>query len=205
MNVGIIILAAGSSSRMGVPKQLLLIDGKTLIKRVIDVAIDTPCYPIVTVLGANKELIKKELSKVPITIIDNPQWEKGMSSSIKMGLAGTYMTFKEIDAVIFLTIDMPFISANLINEMIKKASENDAISIVACQYENQKGVSTLGIPVLFKRDLFNDLLELTGDEGAKKIVLKNKEKTYLVNFPEGKIDLDTIDEYHNYIANFNNN
>ena len=205
MNVGIIILAAGTSSRMGVPKQLLFIDGKTLIKRVVEVAIDTSCYPIVTVLGANKELIKKELSKTPITIIDNPQWEKGMSSSIKMGLAGTYMTLKEIDAVIFLTVDMPFVSANLINEMIKKATENQEISIVACQYENQKGASTLGIPALFKRDLFNDLLELTGDEGAKKIILKNKEKTTLIDFPEGKIDLDTIDEYRNFVANYNIN
>lgn len=205
MNIGIIILAAGTSSRMGVPKQLLLIEGKTLIKRVVEVAIDTSCYPIVTVLGANKELIKKELSKVPITIIDNPQWEKGMSSSIKMGLAGTYMTLKEIDAIIFLTVDMPFVSANLINEMIKKATENKEISIVACQYENQKGTSTLGIPVLFKRDLFNDLLELTGDEGAKKIVLKNKDKTALIDFPEGKIDLDTIDEYRNFVANYNTN
>lgn len=205
MNVGIIILAAGTSSRMGVPKQLLLIDGKTLIKRVVEVAIDTPCYPIVTVLGANKELIKKDLSKVPITIIDNPQWEKGMSSSIKMGLAGTYMTLKEIDAIIFLTVDMPFVSANLINEMIKKATENEEISIVACQYENQKRASTIGIPALFKRNLFNDLLELTGDEGAKKIILKNKDKTTLIDFPEGKIDLDTIDEYRNFVANYNTN
>jgi molybdenum cofactor cytidylyltransferase len=205
MNVGIIILAAGASTRMGAPKQLLLIEGKTLIKRVNDIALDTPCYPVVTVLGANRALIKKELANVPITIIDNPQWEKGMSSSIKMGLAGTYMTLKEIDAVIFLTVDMPYISANLINDMIKKANENEEISIVACKYENGTGASTNGIPVLFKRNMFSDLLELTGDEGAKKIILRNKEKTALIDFPDGKIDLDTIDEYRNFVANFNTN
>lgn len=200
MNTCIIILAAGASSRMGMPKQLLMIEGKTLIKRVSEIAMDTPCYPIVTVLGANRALIRKELEKMPITIIDNPQWENGMSSSIKMGLAGAYMTQKAIDAVIFLTVDMPFVSVKLVNEMLTKAIENPDSQIVACSYEKQ-----VGIPVLFKRSLFNDLLELKGDEGAKKVVLKNKDKTTLVDFPDGKFDLDTIDEYWNFVGQLNQN
>ena len=200
MNTSIIILAAGASSRMGMPKQLLMIEGKTLIKRVSETVMNTPCYPIVIVLGANREAIRKELEKMPITVIDNPQWENGMSSSIKMGLAGAYMTQKAIDAVIFLTIDMPFVSAELINDMVANATENPDSQIVACSYENQ-----VGIPVLFKRSLFNELLELKGDEGAKKIVLKNKEKTSLINFPKGKFDLDTIDEYWNFVGQLNQN
>lgn len=200
MNVSIIILAAGASSRMGAPKQLLLVEGKTLITRVSEMAMDTLCFPIVTVLGANRTLIRKELQKMPITIIDNQQWENGMSSSIKMGLVGAYMTQKEIDAAIFLTVDMPFVSVDLINRMIEKATQNPDCQIVACSYEKQ-----IGIPVLFKRSLFNDLLELKGDEGAKKIVLKNKETTLLVDFPEGKFDLDTIDEYRNFVSTYNQN
>lgn len=200
MNVSIIILAAGASSRMGAPKQLLLVEGKTLIKRISEMALDTPCHPIVTVLGSNRALIRKELEKMPITVIDNPQWEKGISSSIKMGLVGAYMTQKEIDAAIFLTVDMPFVSVDLINSMIEKATKNPDSQIVACSYENQ-----VGIPVLFKRTLFNDLLELKGDEGAKKVVLKNKKSTLLIDFPEGKFDLDTIDEYRNFVSNLNQN
>ncbi|AFK05222.1 hypothetical protein Emtol_4097 [Emticicia oligotrophica DSM 17448] len=200
MNVGIIILAAGASSRMGAPKQLLLIDGKTLIRRVCETAMDTTCFPIVTVLGANRNIIKPELERMPITVIDNPQWEKGMSSSIKMGLVGAYMTIKEIEAAIFLTVDMPYVNVELINNMIKKAKSDTNIEIVACKYENQ-----IGIPVLFKRSLFNDLLELTGDEGAKKVVMRNKEKTALIDFPEGKLDLDTIDEYRKFVSNYHSN
>ncbi|MDZ7936680.1 MAG: nucleotidyltransferase family protein [Emticicia sp.] len=200
MNTAIIILAAGASSRMGVPKQLLLVDGKTLIKRICDTAIDTPCHPIVTVLGANRNLIRKETERMPITVIDNPQWENGMSSSIKMGLAGAYMTEKAIDAVIFLTVDMPYVSVELINKMIGKAESDEKTEIVACKYDNQ-----IGIPVLFKRTLFTDLLELTGDEGAKKVVMKNQDKTSLIDFPEGKLDLDTIDEYRNFVSNYNSN
>ncbi len=200
MNTAIIILAAGASSRMGAPKQLLLVDGKTLIKRICETAMDTPCHPIVTVLGANRNLIRKETERMPITVIDNPQWENGMSSSIKMGLAGAYMTEEAIEAAIFLTVDMPYVNAELINKMIEKAESDEKIEIVACKYDSQ-----MGIPVLFKRTLFTDLLELTGDEGAKKVVLKNKDKTAFIDFPEGKLDLDTIDEYRNFVSNFNSN
>lgn len=200
MNTAIIILAAGASSRMGAPKQLLLVDGKTLIKRICETAMDTPCHPIVTVLGANRNLIRKETERMPITVIDNPQWENGMSSSIKMGLAGAYMTEEAIEAAIFLTVDMPYVNAELINKMIEKAESDEKIEIVACKYDSQ-----MGIPVLFKRTLFTDLLELTGDEGAKKVVLKNKDKTAFIDFPEGKLDLDTIDEYRNFVSNYNSN
>ena len=135
---------------------------------------------------------------MPITIIDNPKWEDGVSSSIKMGLVGAYMTQKDIDAVIFLTVDMPFVSVSLINKMLVEANQNPDSQVVACRYEKQSG-----IPVLFKRSLFNDLLELKGDEGAKKIVKQNKGKSTFIDFPEGKFDLDTMDEYWNYIENKN--
>jgi len=200
MNTAIIILAAGASSRMGAPKQLLLVDGKTLIKRTCDTAMDTPCHPIVLVLGANRNLIRKETERMPITVIDNPQWENGMSSSIKMGLAGAYMTEKAIEAVVFLTVDMPYVSTELINKMIEKAKSDEKIEIVACKYENQ-----MGIPVLFKRSLFTNLLELSGDEGAKKVVVKNKDKVAFIDFPQGKLDLDTAEEYRNFVSKYNSN
>ncbi len=200
MNTAIIILAAGASSRMGMPKQLLMIDGKTLIKRVTEMCLDTPCHPIVVVLGANRGDIKVELDKMPITIIENPKWADGMASSLKMGLVGAYMTQKDIDAAIFLTVDMPYVSVGLINEMILEAHQNTDNQIVACKYGGN-----LGIPVLFKRSLFNDLLELKGDEGAKKIVRQNKDKTIEIDFPKGKIDLDTTDEYWDFIENHNQN
>jgi molybdenum cofactor cytidylyltransferase len=205
MNVGIVILAAGASSRMGAPKQLLQIDGRSLIKRIAETAMDAPCYPIVVVLGANREMIRKELTDMPITIIDNPQWEKGMSGSIKMGLAGAYMTFKDLESIIFLTADMPLVSVDLIKRLISKAEQvsekiNDVPDIVACSYGGQ-----MGIPVLFRRNLFNDLLELSGDNGAKKVILANKVRTVTVEFPEGRIDLDTLEEYRSFLSNFNQN
>ncbi|GAB3507078.1 nucleotidyltransferase family protein [Emticicia fontis] len=204
MNVGLVILAAGGSSRMGVPKQLLHIDGKSLIKRMAEMAMDTKTYPIVVVLGANRPMIRKELERMPITVINNPQWENGMSSSIRMGLVGAYMTYKELEAVIFITADMPLVSAELIDKIVKRAEvlndNGESPDIVACKYNGQ-----VGIPVLFKRKLFNDLLELSGDSGAKKVILANKEQTATIDFPEGNVDLDTIEEYRNFLSNYNQN
>ena len=205
MNTGLVILAAGASSRMGVPKQLLHIDGQSLIKRITEMAMETTTYPIVVVLGANRQMIRKELERMPITIIDNPQWENGMSSSIKMGLVGSYMTFKELEAIIFLTVDMPLVSVELIENMIDRADEvmettQELPDIVACKYDGQ-----IGIPVLFKRKLFNDLLELSGDIGAKKVIIAHKKQTTTIDFPEGKIDLDTIEEYRSFMSNYNQN
>jgi molybdenum cofactor cytidylyltransferase len=95
---------------------------------------------------------------------------------------------------------MPYVSPELINKMIEKAESDENIEIVACNYDNQ-----IGIPVLFKRNTFTDLLELTGDDGAKKVVIKNKDKTAFIDFPEGKLDLDTVEEYRNFVSKYNSN
>ena len=95
---------------MGSPKQLLEVEGKSLIHLTAEIALATDCYPIVLVIGANKAQIAPEIIDLPLTVIDNPMWHEGMASSVKMGLAGIYMTFKNIEAVIMLVCDQPYIS-----------------------------------------------------------------------------------------------
>ena len=200
MNVAIIILAAGKSSRMGVAKQAIEINGKSLIKTVIDTSLETSCYPITVVVGANKASFVTELEQAPITIINNPNWEKGMGASIKMGLAGAYMVEKNFEAVIFLTVDMPYVDKEIINKLIEAAKTTSA-TIVACRYGDSGG-----IPALFKREVLSDLLELDDAQGAKNILLKHKESTKWIDFPNGNIDLDTPTDLRKYLAsqtNFN--
>jgi molybdenum cofactor cytidylyltransferase len=194
MNTGIIILAAGASTRMGQPKQLLEIGKKTMLKTIIEHSLESDCFPVVVVIGANKKQIAHELDAMPITIIDNPRWETGMASSIKMGLVGAYMTFKELDAVIFLTCDQPHINSEIINELIKKAKENPETLAVASQYAEQ-----IGIPALFKRPLFTELLELSGDEGTKKVLLRHDSEINTIAFENAAIDLDTMQEFIDFI------
>lgn len=188
-NIGIILLAAGESKRMGSPKQLLDIDGKSLLRRTAEVALATDCYPVVMVIGANKAQIAPEIIDLPLTVIDNPMWHEGMSSSVKMGMAGLYMTYKDVDAVIMLVCDQPYLSVSLLTRMID-VYRTKKPPIVACKYGEETGV-----PALFDRKLFEELLTLTGDKGAKPILMNHLDEAYLITFEAGSVDLDTPEDY----------
>lgn len=187
--VGIIIVAAGESKRMGKPKQLLLVAGKSLIKHTAEIALATDCYPVVLVIGAHKAAIAPEIVHLPLTVIDNPAWQSGMASSIKIGLAGIYMTYKEIDAVLLMVVDQPFVTVKLIEEIIALYDKQNA-PLVASKYGNE-----IGVPALFDRKYFDALLDLKGDKGAKSILMNNLADVALVGFERGDIDLDTPNDY----------
>ncbi|MBB3838048.1 molybdenum cofactor cytidylyltransferase [Runella defluvii] len=191
--IGIIILAAGESKRMGSPKQLLQIEGKSLIHRTAEIALATDCYPVVMVIGANKPQIAPEIVDLPLTIIDNPMWHEGMSSSVKMGLAGVYMTYKEIEAVIILVCDQPYLSVSLLERMIEIYTTKKP-RLIACKYGEQ-----LGVPALFDRTLFEELLNLKGDKGAKPVLMNHLDEAHILQFEAGSIDLDTPDEYQAFL------
>jgi molybdenum cofactor cytidylyltransferase len=190
--IGIIILAAGESKRMGFPKQLLNIEGVSLIRRTAEVALATDCYPVVLVIGAHKAQLAQEIIDLPLTVIDNQMWHEGMASSVKMGLAGLYMTYKDVEAVIMLVCDQPYISVSLLERMIE-IYRTKKPPIVACKYEDQ-----VGVPALFDRKLFEELLSLTGDKGAKPVLMNHLDEAYLLTFEAGSVDLDTPEDYKNF-------
>lgn len=192
MSIGIVILAAGESKRMGAPKQLLDLGGKSLIRHTVEVALATDFRPVVVVLGANKAQVAPQLEELPVTIIENPKWQEGMSTSVKLGLVGLYMTEKNIDSALFLVCDQPHISTPLLKSMAKVQALTNK-KIVACQYDNQ-----LGVPVLFNRDIFTELLDLQGDKGARFLLRKFPDDTARVRFDLGSIDLDTPQDYETY-------
>ncbi|MFN4085658.1 MAG: NTP transferase domain-containing protein [Spirosomataceae bacterium] len=193
MQTALIILAAGESKRMGTVKQLLPIEGKSILLRMIEEGLKTACYPISVVLGAHKAQIVPTLIDLPINLVDNSQWATGMASSIRMGLVGTYLIEKNIDSVIIVPADMPFVTQTILEELVSRA-ELSTKKIIACRYQG-----TLGVPVLFKRERFADLLELKEDEGARKLIAAHKEEVEIVDFPDGAIDLDTPEAYQQFI------
>ena len=188
-NIGIIILAAGESKRMGSPKQFLDIEGKSLIRRTAEVALATDCYPVVLVIGANKTQIAPEIIDLPLTVIDNPMWHEGMSSSVKIGMAGMYMTYKDVEAVIILVCDQPYLSVSLLDRMVEIYHKKKP-PVVACKYGDQ-----VGVPALFDRKLFEELLTLTGDKGAKPVLMNHLDEAHLIMFEAGSVDLDTQEDY----------
>jgi molybdenum cofactor cytidylyltransferase len=192
--IGLIILAAGESKRMGSPKQLLNINGTSLLRRTAKVALATGLQPVVLVVGANKPQIVPEIADLPLTIIDNSMWLTGMASSVKMGMAALWMNNKNIDAVLILVCDQPFLTVEVLTQLIDQYQAKNP-KIVACQYANQ-----VGVPAIFDRAMFDELLSLTGDKGAKPVLMSHLEDTHLIDFEAGIIDLDTIEDYENWKA-----
>lgn len=185
---GIIILAAGESKRLGKPKQLLKFRGGTLLQRIMQIALETENKTVI-VLGANADKILGEVGDLSVEIVINKNWHSGMSSSIKVGLEKLIETVAELESVILLLCDQPFVNKEIISQLIETQIKTQT-PIVACKYEN-----TIGVPALFMREMFDKLLNLTGDSGAKNLILKNSENLATISAPEVGFDIDTTEDF----------
>jgi molybdenum cofactor cytidylyltransferase len=185
MSVGVVILAAGASTRMGTPKQLLRYGDRSLIQYVVDVAITSVCHPVVVVLGANAERIQPELEMFNVQVVYNLAWAEGMSTSLRAGIEVLECSFK-VDAVVLMVCDQPFVSTSLINQLVLQ-HQTTREPIIPSSYAD-----ILGVPALFHRTLFSELTALRGDSGARQIIKSHRIKDSLsIPFPQGVIDLDT--------------
>lgn len=187
MMTGLIILAAGSSSRLGTPKQNLVFQGTTLLQRTIKTALASDCEHVIVVLGANPEKIEPTIANQPIQIIHNYDWQEGMASSIRIGVTATQQSIPQITSVILMLCDQPFADLSIINQLIKASTQSD---LVASAYNG-----TMGPPALFGKAHVEELLLLQGNEGAKKLLLKYAADVVTVPFPLGVIDIDTLGDY----------
>jgi molybdenum cofactor cytidylyltransferase len=192
MKTGIILLAAGSSSRLGRAKQLIEFQGKTLIQKAIDEAKKSEANCLVVVLGSNPGLIQTgfDISSTPFIV--NPDWQHGMSSSMQSGLR-FLMEKEDVDQVVLMLCDQPFVDASLLDQLIT-AKETSGKGIVAAAYSN-----TLGVPALFDGRYFEDLFQLTGSEGAKKVIFKHQAEVHALDFPLGAVDLDTEEDINQFL------
>ena len=193
MKTGIILLAAGSSSRLGRAKQLIEFQGKTLIQKAIDEANKSQSDCLVVVLGANAYLIQTGLDITSTPFIVNSDWQQGMSSSMQAGLR-FLMEKEEIDQVLLMLCDQPFVDASLLDQLIT-AKETSGKGIVAAAYSN-----TLGVPALFDKRYFEELLQLTGSEGAKKVIFNHQAEVHTLDFPLGAVDLDTEEDVSQFLS-----
>ncbi|GAA4087198.1 nucleotidyltransferase family protein [Mucilaginibacter panaciglaebae] len=184
----LLILAAGASNRLGFPKQTLLYKGKTLIEHAIEVGLKSKCQSVTIVLGANVDSIETGIKHYPVNIIQNNNWADGMASSIKAGIE-VLKENPDTENVVIMLCDQPFVNRALIDSMLYKQQETGK-KIVACAYND-----TLGVPVLFNKSFFTELLMLQGKEGAKKIINNHPDDVVAVSFEKGAIDIDTLNDY----------
>jgi molybdenum cofactor cytidylyltransferase len=180
-----IILAAGSSSRLGTPKQLLLWQGQPLVKIVSQKLLATGIQPIIVVVGAESNAVKKALEDLDITTVENLYWKEGISTSIRAGIAALP---DNIQAAIFATSDQPFVPESLIRKLIDEYGQTGAeIICPECKGE-------LRNPVLFDKSLFAELTQLEGDTGGKALFDHHQVSRVEWQNEEDFRDIDTQEE-----------
>lgn len=184
----IIILAAGASTRLGEPKQLLPYGNINLLQRAVNEAKSTDAKKVIVVLGYEANKMSESIKNSGVEIVVNENWEEGIGSSIRAGvdsIAGD----NSIQGVLLMVCDQPYVSSAFLHELVSH-QQSSGKPVVASQYKD-----TIGTPALFHRSFFGHLQNLSGDVGAKKILLDHSNEVDKVKFPLGDIDIDTRGDY----------
>lgn len=177
-----IILAAGASTRLGEPKQLIRLGSETLLERAVRIALDAGCYPVVVVLGADAERVRAGCDLGEAALAANDAWLEGMASSIRTGLTTVQSTLQEIGAeshtagVILMTCDQPAVTSEHLRALAASGQ------ITASEYSGRRGV-----PAYFPASSFASLTQLNGDSGARDLLRTAR----TIPLPLGELDIDT--------------
>ena len=188
---GAVILAAGGSSRLGVAKQFLEYEGKTLVARAAEAA--AGCSPVIVVTGRETVRIEKELADYDVTLVRNIQWERGIGSSIRLGVLYALQIAPDLDSLVILVCDQLRVTSELV-KLLREIRETERKPMVACYYAGSPGV-----PVLFARSHFPRLKDLPDESGAKVILTEAPDDVSMVSFPEGTLDIDTPADVHAHL------
>ncbi|MGI9252400.1 MAG: nucleotidyltransferase family protein [Thermomicrobiales bacterium] len=191
--VAAVVLAAGQSSRLGWPKQLLDLGGVPLVTRVVRTAFAAGLSDVIVVTGAAADRVETAVAALHPAIAFNPRFAEGQSTSLAVGIAAVP---EDADAAIVLLGDQPGVDPAVIRAVVAAFRESGA-AIVAPVYGK-----ILGNPVLFRRDLFPDLRALTGDEGARALIRSRMADVHRVPVPGDAPppDIDTEADYQAAVA-----
>lgn len=170
-----VVLAAGASSRLGEPKQLVTLAGETLLERAIRTAREADCSPVVVVLGAAAERIAEQCDLSDAVVVVNELWSEGMGSSVRLGVAAV----QGADGVVLMTCDQPAVTAAHLRALMASGG------VVGSAYAGR-----VGVPAYFPAAEFAGLLALRGDRGARELL----RGMAAVDLPGGEVDVDTVED-----------
>jgi molybdenum cofactor cytidylyltransferase len=189
--INAVVLAAGQSKRMGKPKPLLKFSEKTFLGHIISVLKNSEVDEITVVLGAAAEEIQRTVDLSGVTVVINEDYLKGQLSSLIRALE---QIPEQTEAIILCLVDHPFLTSELVNEIIRKFRENKSPVIIPV-YNKERGH-----PTLFSRALFNKLINAPHDKGARHVVYSNEDKVLEVNTSERgtRIGIDTPQQYKSH-------
>ncbi len=187
-NVAAILLAAGTSSRMGKENKLLLkIAGKTILQWSVENVLASKVTQGFVVAGKGFEEVQRCLSQFEVTVVHNSNYQSGISASLKAGLK---MVAPSTDGALILLADQPNLQPQTLNCFLELFSEGDK-KIISGQYD-----PITGNPVLFHRKYFNDLWQLHGDVGARSLLKRFSGEIATVEIPpEQSLDIDTPEDF----------
>ncbi|SDQ70958.1 nucleotidyltransferase family protein [Flagellimonas zhangzhouensis] len=187
-NIAVIVLAAGGSTRLGRPKQLVEFKGETLLEHTMHEVDGLGFQTKILVLGSKNEEIQSRIDPKSFKMVVNMDWEQGMASSIKVGLEAAITEENGLNHVLFLVSDQPFLErANLIKLVNTQLTKNPKATY------SQYG-ENIGVPAIFDKAVFPLLLNLKGDEGAKKLIHLEDFKYCTEVFKKGGFDVDTEED-----------
>ena len=186
--IAALVFAAGQSRRMGrINKLLAKIDGVAMVRRVVDAVVASKAHLVVVVTGHQSKRIREVLEGCPVEFVDNPDFNEGISASLRHGLAALP---EDIDGVLVCLGDMPRVSADTLNRLIDTFNLEEAGSICVPAYRGKRGN-----PVLWARQYFREMGEIAGDVGAKHMIGKYSDALHEVEMAEEGvlIDVDSPD------------
>lgn len=174
---------------MGRLKQLLRYRGKTLIEHAVAQAAEADFDPIAVVLGAEALRVREVLLATDVLIVENLHWQSGMGSSITAGVRGLEASGADPEAIAILLADQPLVTADHLKRMVSLLRQSTG-NVAAARY-----AEALGVPAIFKRDLFPRLAALRGEAGARSVIRDLGELVLSFDLPEAAIDVDTPDDF----------
>lgn len=179
-----IVLAAGSSTRLGQPKQLVCYAGEPLLRRAARLAFEVGARPVIVVLGAQAADCRNLLGGLPVNVIENEEYASGMGSSLRLGMAALATLQPEAGRVLLLVCDQPLLRAEQLRELLGTPAPD---GIAAAEY-----CGRLGVPAVFGREHFSALASVSGDAGARALLRALPIRA--VPMPEAAVDIDTPDD-----------
>jgi molybdenum cofactor cytidylyltransferase len=177
LSIPTVVLAAGASTRLGEPKQLVMLGGETLLERAVRIAREAQCLPVVVVIGADYLQVVGNTTLGDVVTVINDEWQEGMASSIRLGVRSLGVVAKDAEGVLLMTCDQPAVTVKHLVRLITKAEVN------ASRYAGKNGV-----PAFFPKKYFGKLMELKGDVGARELLAEARYE----ELENGELDVDTM-------------
>ncbi len=184
--VSAVVLAAGRSTRMGGPNKLLSdLDGKPMVRHVVEAALASRAAEVLVVTGHQDEAVRAALAGLAVRFVPNPDYAQGLSTSLASGLGALG---DEADAAIVLLGDMPYVDAGLIDRLIRAFDPASDAYIAVPVFEGRRGN-----PVLWGRRLFSELSQVQGDQGGRLVLAAHQDLVceVIVTTQDALVDLDT--------------